>query len=151
MRQSISIRVKLFCTALIILAVTAGCGGGGGGDSTPPTIANATATLPVDFSFDGGDVSITASVSDSGGVNEVHAVVTRPDGSNDPSPVTMTLNSEGLFAATYTATINTREDGEPETYTIVVSATDNAGNLGNSTAFQFQVPAPELPGDDEPF
>ena len=150
MTRSISIRVKLFCTALVILVLAAGCGGGGG-DTTPPVIANATATLPSDFSFDGGPVGITADVSDSGGIAEVHAVVTRPDASEDPNPVAMAPGSGVTFEGTYTAIANTREDGTAEDYSVVVIATDSAGNSATSSAFVFQVPAPESPGEGSPF
>ena len=150
MTRSILIRAKLLCAALIILAVAAGCGGGGG-DTTPPTIANAMATVPSDFSFDGGPVGITAGVSDSGGIAEVHAVVTRPDASDDPNPVAMAPGSGVTFDGTYTAIANTREDGVSEEYSVVIIATDNAGNHATSSTFVFQVPAPESPGDGSPF
>ena len=148
-----SIRTILAAMAIGLSAVLIGCGGGGGGggDGTSPMIANTITIVGEDFSFDGGPVGIAADVTDPSGVGEVCASVTRPDGSLDPTPVTMTLTSGDTYTGTYSAVANTREDGQAETYSVTVTATDNAGNSGTSSAFQFPVPAPELPGNEQPF
>jgi len=130
---------------VVLGAVLAGCGGGGGGGTAPVSVSNTRALIPGDFSFEGGAVTVQADAVASAGIVDVRATVTKPDGSQDPSPVLMSLVSGSTFAGTYDAPPNLRGDGRPETYYVVVAARDTASNTGSSRRFSFQVPAPQIP------
>jgi len=136
-----------FALSLAVAVVVCGCGGGGGGgsDNPPPTITNALAQTPQGFSFEGGVVTIQADVTDSDGVAEVTARVTRPDGTQDPTLVTIGLTQGATYSGTYDAPLNPRGDGQAETYLVVVSATDSKGAVSHSGSFSFEVPAETIP------
>jgi hypothetical protein len=134
----------LLGTALI--ATMAGCGGGGGGggggvviDKTPPAITATSAASPA--TSDGGPVLISANVTDAGGVKEVYALVTRPDGGSDR--VNMFLTTRSTYQGTYTSPPNL--DLTPAVYIVIVTAGDNSDNFGSSFPFNFEVPASEFP------
>ena len=135
-------------TAMIAVVMLTGCGGGDGGDTTPPIISSVAVSVPLSFSFEGGPVVISAKVTDAGGVAQVSATISGP-GSESPTTVPMSLTSGSTYSGEYTAPENLREDGQAETYSVVIVARDNAGNTSQSEPVTFQVPAPDMP--DPPF
>jgi len=115
----------------------------------PPTISNARLTLPPDFRFTGGDVTISADVTDPSGVRWVKAIVGEPDGSK--VEVTLSLPSGSTYQGLYNAPPNARNDGQAiGPYTVHVRAEDNAGNPTPEPGVavgEFTVPAAEKPQD----
>ena len=113
-------------------------------DVTPPTISSRAVEVPGSFSFEGGPVVISAQVADAGGVAQVSATISGP-GSESPTSVPMSLTSGSTYSGEYTAPENLREDGQAETYSVVIVARDNAGNTSQSAPVTFQVPPPDMP------
>ena len=133
---------KALIPALLSLLLV-GCGGRR--DVTPPTISSRAVEVPGSFSFEGGPVVISAKVTDAGGIAQVSARITGPVGSGDPTTAAMTLTSGSTYSGEYTAPENLREDGQAETYSIVIVARDTSGNTAESQPVTFQVPAPDMP------
>lgn len=109
-------------------------------DTTPPTISNTQAVIPAGFDFSGGEVTIQADVDDAGGVKTVKATIIKPSGLTELGPVVMTLKTGKTYSGTYDAPANNRTDGQSETYTVEVVATDTTGNSKTGTRFTFAVP-----------
>jgi len=128
-----------------------GTGGGGGGngggvqpgDTQGPTIANAQATLPAGFRWTGGDVTVSADVTDPSGLKSVTATVMRQK-TSAASQVALAAGTGTAYAGTYAAAANVNNDGVAESYSVTVTATDNADNVSTATT-AFQVPAATAP------
>ncbi|NLJ36506.1 MAG: hypothetical protein GX358_09815 [candidate division WS1 bacterium] len=108
--------------ALLVLTVyVAGCGGGGGGETPlpnePPKIIE-TAVSPSELGFIGGDVTITATVTDDKKVARVRARITGPEGTDT---VDMTL-TDGQWLAIYSVPANT--GFSTVSYTVTITAVD---------------------------
>lgn len=146
MLERIRSLMKFVCIAFVTFAIVLpGCGGGGGGSAPGPiTISNTRVVLPAEFSFEGGNVTIQADLVADSGISSVQARITRPDGSQVPT-LTMNSSSGNTYSATYSTPMNVRTDGQAQTYSIVVTASDTSSNSSSSGAFTFQVPAVELP------
>jgi len=109
----------------------------------PPSVHTLSIQLAQGWSSQGGDVTITSEVTCDEGVKEVSARITRPDGSEDPTPVPMVLTTGDTYSGIYTAPANTRTDGQAETYGVsvrAVSTADTSGGMSRTDAFS--VPAP---------
>lgn len=109
------------------LAALLGCPGGRRAippDTTPPRIENVQVN-PTTLPYRGGDVRVSAKVSDPSGVKEVWAEVQKPDGTKER--VTMGLVG-GVYQGTITAGTNTRSDGVEEIYRVWVKGKDMKGN-----------------------
>jgi len=138
-----------------------GCGGGGQppppsppspspsppSDTNPPTIRDVRVEPTKLTRFTGGEVKISAQVSDPSGVAGVWAEVKKPDG----TMVKVTMNLAGeVYQGTIMAGANTRNDGVDETYKVWVRAKDAKGNETPepgepSDGKEFAVPAPMKP------
>lgn len=144
----------LYVSMLAVLAfgllfITAGCGGGGGGSVvTPLSLTNATVTPTTLGSPSGGNVTISAVVTSTSTITDVHATVTKPGGATDT--VTMSPSGSTYSDSSYRAEGNDSSDNQPQTYSVVISATDSAGNTANSGTLTFQVPPFDLPPPPPP-
>ncbi len=134
----------------------AGCGGGGGGggsssgvDTTKPTVSVGAITLPSPFTYEGGNVTVSASASDASGITEVKIVVTKlSDGTK--TTIRLSPTSGSGFSGVFPAPRNIRSDGKAETYSVVITATDTAGNTTTTAAVTFDVPPLEAPPPPPP-
>lgn len=130
---------RMSCVLILALAFS-GCGGGGGGssDSTAPTIGDVSFNHPV--LNRAGTVTVTAPITDSGGIAGAQIVVTPPSGAQ----VTRSMTLAGsVYTASYDYPANISTQGQ--VYAFVVRATDLAGNTATSSQFKFTVPAPDAP------
>jgi len=136
-------KVLILLSIGALVAAFSGCGGGGGGttltDTTAPSITNADADAPDTYA--GGSVTFSATVTDAGGVKSVTAIVTDPNGSK--SSLLSLQGEDSKYTGTYTGA---KENDLPYavTYTIELTAKDNAGNTATETI------AFEVPGDTPP-
>jgi hypothetical protein len=110
---------------LVLIVYVAGCGGGGGGGETPlpnepPKIIEA-AVSPSELGFIGGDVTITATVTDDKKVTKVRARITGPEGTDT---VDMVL-TDGQWRCTHAIPANTGVS--TVTYTVAITAVDAEG------------------------
>ncbi|MHB9036145.1 MAG: hypothetical protein ACYC64_05725 [Armatimonadota bacterium] len=147
----VPVRAAALICGCVVLATVTGCGGGGGGgttlgaDITPPTISNTNAVLPAGFTFEGGSVTIHADVTDDVGVATVQAAVSK--GGLLVQEVTLTRASGNTYQAVVNAPANT--SSVAVACTVVVGASDAAGNASARSTFSFNVPsasgAPPLP------
>jgi hypothetical protein len=133
--------------AVCAIVVTAGCGGGGGstspGDTTAPTVSGVIAS-PSALDFAGGQVLITAQVSDASGVGTVSAsVVCSSLGTTTPVPMSKTTGN--TYSGQFAAPPNPVMDGTSATYSVRVSASDTKGNSASSTGNTFVVDPPDPP------
>jgi len=126
--------------AVFVVTCALGCGGGGGGggsssvDTTPPSVTSISAPdLPT---ADGGNTTISAVVTDAGGVGNVYAIITKPGGSSES--LTMTLASGSTYSCVFAAPLNLYETDD--VYQVVVSAYDKAGNNKMAGPVSFRVP-----------
>jgi len=102
-----------------------GCGGGGGGDSTPPNLTDVQVN-PRRLSFQGGNVKISAVVSDASGIDRVWAVVQRPDGWR--KEVRLSPSGDARYEGEFQVESNLRIDGQSLVYYVWVRARDGKGN-----------------------
>ena len=138
----------ILCGIAILIA---GCGGGGGGgnnggetgDTTPPVVQVIHLEAPTNFN--GGTVTFWASATDAGGIDEVRATITDPD--DEDTVVLMHIDTNHNYTSTYNAPPNVTSSNQ--TYTVVIRATDDAGNH-SSTSFTFQIPSPLQPPPPPP-
>lgn len=131
----------LFFVVALVAVVLSGCGGGGGG-ATPPL--GGDTTLPVvsasvipptgGWTSAGGNATVRATATDAGGIKSVTARITGPTTSN----VTLTNTVGSTYEKTIAVAPNLTSG--PVTYTVVVTASDNAGNPASATV-TFIVPA----------
>jgi hypothetical protein len=123
----------------LLLVLLLGCGGGGGGgvggvpsDTTPPSISDVQVT-PSQFRFAGGEVTISAQVSDPSGIAEVWAEVQKPDGTRERVGMS---SVGGVYQGRYQIGANTSTNGQPQVYRVWVRARDGRGN---------ETPSPGVP------
>jgi len=112
-----------------------GCGGGGGGDNTPPNVTNVQVN-PQRLSFRGGNVKISAVVSDASGIDRVWAVVQRPDGWR--KEVRLSPSGDARYEGEFQVESNLRTDGQPLVYRVWLRARDGRGN---------ETPQPGVPAE----
>jgi len=124
-------------TAVIALSC-AGCGGGGepAGDATPPTITAVRADVPIGFNFTGGNVAVSASVTDNVAVASVRTRVFK-DGT-ELSPLGLTLKSGSTYGGVYAVPGNAT--AKAQTYSVRVWAQDTSGKTAESSSVSFSVP-----------
>jgi len=117
-------------------------------DTEPPVIRNVQVNPKRLPHFRGGEVTISAEVSDKTGINRVWAKVRKPDGMEEE--VLMNLKNS-IYQGTIRAGINTRNDGQDDVYKVWVYAEDVKGNrtvVGEPPdGITFTVPAPLKPPD----
>jgi len=113
--------IGLFC----FLALGLGGACGGGKDTAPPLISQARVE-PSLLGFPGGEVSISAQVTDDSGVAAVWARVTRPDGTYTDIDLSNTTGSR--YEGKFTAPANVRHDEQAEEYAVALFARDALGN-----------------------
>jgi hypothetical protein len=94
-------------------------------DTTSPSIKDVQVT-PSQFRFAGGEVTISAQVSDPSGIAEVWAEVQKPD--NMTMEVPLSLVSGDRYEGKFKVESNTRDDGQPLTYRVWLRARDRNGN-----------------------
>jgi hypothetical protein len=141
---------KFACLVLasVVAAINVGCGGGGGGgqnpptDTTPPTITNTNVTSPLDFN--GGTVTISARVTDAGGVAAVTALIIKPDTKTEVVQMIGSTN----YAGTFNAPANLGSSAA--VYRVIISATDTSGNSASAPEIQFTVSPPDVPPPPPP-
>ncbi|HEY3298267.1 MAG TPA: hypothetical protein VGK34_06380 [Armatimonadota bacterium] len=146
MRRTIG-KVAIIALFGFAVAVVAGCGGGGGGGGGGSTsglsISGAKAVVPSGFTFEGGNVTIQATVTPANLVQSVSATVQLPDKST--AAVTMSSAGGDVYTGTYVAPVNLNMDGTAKKYTVRVTATPTTGSPLTSNSFTFSVPAPDVP------
>jgi hypothetical protein len=131
---------------ILSISVFAGCGGGGPPPVDNPPAVSGASVAPAELRYTGGQVSITATVTDDRGVGSVVAAVTGPGGT--PATVAMSLTSgryEGAYDAAGNATI------ADQAYTVRVTANDNAGQSASSAALSFKVKSAYAPPPEGPW
>jgi hypothetical protein len=137
-----------FGVVAVVLSCLPGCGGGGGGGgggagvAAGPAISNAQ-ILPATWSSGGGNATIQVDASDPNGVATVTATVTAPGGTT----TTRLTQSSGSahYTGQYTVPANQTVGGPAQVYSVVISATNAAGEGSSATAVEFVVPAPTQP------
>lgn len=112
-------------------------------DTTDPMVQDFTID-PVTISPYGGNVTISAVVTDNVAVSSAVALVTKPD----LSVVTVPLSGTFVYSATYAAPSN--PTGSNQTYTVRVRATDTSNNSFTADSLSFTVLAPGLPPPPPP-
>jgi len=125
----------------------AGCGGGGARDLAGPAIAN-PAAQPAALRFMGGQVWLSADISDSGGIARAWAEIGKPD--QTTQDVELVRGSGGSYAAVWTAPENASETGAAVTYTVRIQARDKAGNATASDSITLTVQPPTAPPPGPP-
>lgn len=129
--------------------VLCGCGGGGGTpppapqpDTAGPLIENASISVPPELRFTGGDITISAVVSDGSGVKSVQALIRRrSDGAT--WVVVMNVPFRGsTYSCVFSAPGNSSNDGTAMNYDVSIVARDQLDNLANMAIGSFAVPAP---------
>jgi hypothetical protein len=119
---------------MAVMFVMNGCGGGGGADRTAPEISNPQVS-PTKLRFVGGEVTISAVVSDPSGVERVWAVVQKPDGTS----MEVSLSPGGdSYRGMVRVGSNTRDDGKSLVYRVWLRARDRNGN---------ETPQPGVPAE----
>ena len=128
--------IILTCVTAVLLS---GCGGGGGGAALAPDTAGPAITV-VDWDrptrSTGGPVTVWADVQDVSGVTAATATITGPTGI--VSVIPMTPNSNGDYMAICATSPNSSTSAH--TYSVVIRATDKAGNSSTAEPISFQVP-----------
>ena len=141
-------------SALVLAACLAivGCGGGGGGGGTPadtqgPTVSDPTVTPPATFRFTGGPVTISCKATDASEVKEVKATVTKQGGASAPQSVALAkkAGTTDQYEGTFACPGNIRSDGQAETYTVKITASDTKNHATTADASNLQIPAAPLP------
>lgn len=127
-------------------ALLAGCGGGGGNsgsvaDTTGPSITDAAAS-PSAVRFYGGAVTLSARVTDAGGVAAVWADITRAGAA--PVKVTLSPATAPLYQGTWTAPSNAG-GSSAVVYTVRFGARDTANNTATSAPLTVTVEAADAP------
>lgn len=143
-------KVILLGVVLLAFLFAVGCPGPGPGvdrDVERP-IVGTISFEPSSLRFTGGQVRITAQVSDNRGVVRVRGEVEKPDGTKDNLPErTYPLQKSVTYQVTYNFPANTGV--EDAVYTVLLKAVDEARNEGENKA-NFTVPAPEGPPGPPP-
>ncbi len=132
------------------LLALAGCGGGTEivVDNSGPNVKNPTIDPSVLSRFVGGQVIISAVVTDESGVKKVTAQVVRQSDGQVVADVTMQRVGNNRYEVTIAAPANTRSDGQSEVYQVTIFATDKNGRRTRKADGTFEVPAP--PGAPPP-
>jgi hypothetical protein len=94
-------------------------------DKTPPQISNPQVN-PTKLRFWGGEVTVSAVVSDTSGVESVWAVVKKPD--NTEMEVSLSLVGGDSYEGKFNVGSNTRDDGQSLVYRVWLRARDRKGN-----------------------
>ena len=133
--------------ALVTAMVMTGCGGGGGGTAAPsdtskPVISNITYAPST-----GSSETISAQVTDPGGISKVEVRATAPDGTK--STYNLTPKGGNLWSADIPVQPNLGTD--TVTYKFTIYAYDNAGNWTSDGEYSFDVSAKEKPPAPPPF
>ncbi|MCE5324381.1 hypothetical protein LLG46_13860 [bacterium] len=136
--------LAIVCIGIVLVS---GCGGGGGGSSKEDTAAPVITNVNADTSsltFKGGNVTITANVTDDSTIASVIAVTSKKTSGELVSQEPMTLSSGSTYRAVVTAPANTTSSAL--TCTVVVYASDSLGYQSH-TQTSFNVP---VAGDSPP-
>lgn len=137
--------VAFFSVASSLLIFT-GCGGGHAIiDGSGPEVTALTINPRQLARFVGGQVVITAIVSDASGVKKVTARVVRQNDGQLLAEVKLQRVAADRFEVTIAAPANTRDDGQDEVYTVTIIATDKAGQKTRMGDGTFTVLAPGGP------
>lgn len=108
-----------------------------GGDQRPQ-IAKPTLNLTT-LRFPGGELTVSAEVTDDKGLTRVWAVVTKPDQGTEE--IALARTSGSTFAGNWTAPANTRTDGQSQMYSIRIYAKDTANQQSQSDPLVLEVQA----------
>lgn len=135
-------RSLLGALALALAFAVVGCGGGGGGtsvDTRGPAVSNVSVT-PASLTFNGGQINISATVSDTTGVQSVVAVIAK----SGSTPVEVPMTASGTtYTASYSIPANTSTTGQTNVYSVTVRATDTLNYSSTMAAGSVQVAAPD--------
>jgi hypothetical protein len=104
-------------------------------DTTPPKISSPQVN-PTKLRFTGGEVTISAVVSDPSGVERAWAVVRKPDGTS--MEVSLSPAGGDSYKGTFKVESNIRNDGQSLIYRIWLKARDKKGN---------ETPQPGVPSE----
>ncbi len=125
------------------LLALAGCDGGRAFvDNSGPNVKNPTVDPAQLARFVGGQVVISAVVTDESGVKKVTAQVVRQSDGQLIADVMLQRVGSNRYEVTIAAPANTRTDGQSEVYTVTLFATDKNGRKTKKTDGTFEVPAP---------
>jgi hypothetical protein len=137
--------LKLCCFVAIVTGslMLAGCSGGHAiVDVTGPEITQLIINPEQLARFVGGQVVITATVTDESGVKQVAARIVRQNDGQLLADVTLQRVASNRYEVTVAAPANTRNDGQSEVYQVTINATDQQGLETQFVGGTFTVPAP---------
>lgn len=128
------------------LLTLAGCDGGRSFvDNSGPNVKNPTIDPTLLARFVGGQVVISAVVTDESKVKKVTAQVVRQSDGQLVADVALQRVGANRYEATIAAPANTRTDGRSEVYQVTLFAVDKGGNKTKKADGTFEVPAPPSP------
>jgi len=130
-------------TTISSLLTLAGCDGGRAFvDSSGPNVKNPTIDPTLLARFVGGQVVISATVTDESGVKKVTAQVVRQSDGQLLADEALQRVGANRYEVTIVAPANIRDDGQSEVYTVTIFAVDKRGNKQKKADGTFEVPAP---------
>jgi hypothetical protein len=120
-----------------------GCDGGRAFvDNSGPNVKNPTIDPTLLARFVGGQVVISAVVTDESGVKRVTAQVVRQSDGQFIADVSLQRVGSNRYEVTIVAPANTRTDGQSEVYKVTLFAVDKGGQKTKKADGTFEVPAP---------
>jgi|GEM_PF-6987858 len=121
----------------------------GGGTTTASgiKIVGPNIKFPTKFTYLGGAVQFTATVTSTAKIDSVKAVIISPDGTSEDVPMTGTAP----YTCTYTVKGNLRMGGPVVEYKIKVVAADQSGNTATTTVSTLDINPPSALPPDAPF
>jgi hypothetical protein len=121
--------------------------GGGAYEANAIKIVGPTIKFPTKFTYMGGDIQFTATVTSTAKIDNVKAVITPPTGTAEDVPMTGTAP----YKCTYTVKGNLRMGGPVAQYKIKVVATDTAGKFAETAVGKLDINPPSVLPPDSPF
>jgi hypothetical protein len=121
--------------------------GGGTYEANGIKIVGPTIKFPTKFTYLGGDIQFTATVTSTAKIDNVKAVITPPTGTAEDVPMTGTAP----YKCTYTVKGNLRMGGPVAQYKIKVVATDTTGKYAETAVGKLDINPPSFLPPDAPF
>ncbi len=121
--------------------------GGGAYQANAIKIVGPTIKFPAKFTYMGGDIQFTATVTSTTKIDNVKAVITPPTGAAEDVPMT----GSAPYKCTYTVKGNLRMGGPVAQYKIKVVATDITGKYAETAVGKLDINPPSVLPPDSPF
>ena len=100
---------------------------------------------PLQLPYGGGQITVTAPVTDPVGLKTVQTLIFHPDGTFTEIPMVLASGTNDTYRAVYTAPKNSNPTYGTQTYEARVRAVDNAGRVTLSAEVAFTVLGPRTP------